>query len=174
MNEKEDQSGRADFTERVKRLLADRSGYRCSFPGCGKPTIGPGSESEEVSSIGVAAHIFSAAPGGPRGTGQLPKSSLASVDNGIWLCAKHARIVDANQGNRYPPGKLKSFKLRHEARCAMELGHRPFVWIDELRIKESRLFKAESRMRLGKVVFDSWNEWNWKDIYISHVEFIVA
>lgn len=143
--------GRVEFPVRVKRLLAERSGYRCSFPGCGKLTVGPGHTSDESASIGVAAHIFSAATRGPRGPGFGSDHSRRTVENGIWLCADHSRLIDANRGDRYPPGVLKRFRYRHEARIDMELGHRPLGWIEELRIHRSSVFAPNSRLRLSKL-----------------------
>ncbi len=93
-------SKRLDFSDRTKRIIAARAGYRCSFPGCRKPTVGPGGRPEEFISTGVAAHIFSAAPGGPRGQGGLTTQDLVRPENGIWLCENHARLVDANRGSQ--------------------------------------------------------------------------
>lgn len=141
-----------EFAARVKKVLAGRAAYRCSFPGCGKATIGPGYDAAEVCSIGIAAHIFSAAQGGPRGQGGESASFLASAENGIWLCVEHATLVDNNRGTRYPLETLRRFKYLHEARAAMTLGHRPLGWVDRLTIHSSRVFQPESTLRLSKVL----------------------
>lgn len=39
--------GGANFREPTKRILAARVGYRCSFEGCDRPTVGPSDESAE-------------------------------------------------------------------------------------------------------------------------------
>ena len=112
---------RIEFSRKVRRTVAARSGFRCSFPDCRRVTIGPG-PGTEVTTTGVASHIFSAAPGGPRGQGGLSKEDLSSLLNAIWLCATHADVVDKNRGAQYPPSLLLSFKDAHEARIVREQG----------------------------------------------------
>ena len=46
--------------------MAQRAGYRCSNPDCGIPTRGAASDDEHIISVGIAAHITAASPGGPR------------------------------------------------------------------------------------------------------------
>ncbi len=60
-------NNRDDFSDTTKRLLRNRVGGRCSNPDCRVPTEAPSDEKpEKVNSIGKAAHITAAAPGGPR------------------------------------------------------------------------------------------------------------
>lgn len=115
-------------------MVAQRAGYRCSVPDCRRLTIGPGRGADEVVDIGVAGHIYSASPGGPRGTGGLSFEDRRSAENAIWLCADHGRLVDANDGGQYPDSLLRSWKGLHESFTAMELGGhpRPFGWIESL------------------------------------------
>jgi hypothetical protein len=57
-------SNRDEFPESVKKAVAARASWHCSFPGCAKPTVGPSEESRDgVIMIGKAAHISGAAPG---------------------------------------------------------------------------------------------------------------
>ncbi len=144
---------RADFTNKTKEIVAARSGYRCSFPGCDLITIGPGAGPDETTSIGVAAHIFAASLGGPRGTGGLTEEELTKVGNAIWLCSRHARLVDNNRGDKYPPESLLSHKALHEARIARELQglFTPVGWIHELKIRNSPIFKSDTLIRFGKL-----------------------
>lgn len=142
----------ADFTKRTKTILAARAGYRCSYPGCPATTIGPGLSPNETESTGAVCHIYSASSGGPRGPGGLSRAQRALPENGIWLCVTHAKLVDNNRGDRYPPARLRRYRYQHEARIAMEQGHRPFGWIRDLTIHESSVFEADSRLSLGKVV----------------------
>ena len=61
-------NNRDEFPLNVKKALADRAGNRCSFPGCGAPTMGPSDEAPNASSnVGMACHIVAAAsgPGAP-------------------------------------------------------------------------------------------------------------
>jgi hypothetical protein len=144
---------RVDFKKTTKRLVAERAGYRCSFPTCAKSTIGPTEDRNQSKNTGVAAHIYSAATGGPRGQGSLDENSLRSADNAIWLCTGHAQLVDTNRGREFPPAKLRSFKAFHEARIASEQGgiSAPYCWFQEMIVSESPVFAAQQRFQFGKV-----------------------
>jgi hypothetical protein len=144
---------RINFTLDTKRILAQRAAYRCSLPECGRLTVGPGHTPRDVVINGDAAHIFSASPAGPRGWGGLPESDLRSILNGIWLCADHARIVDANKGNQYPPELLQSYKALHEAKISREQGglRTPMGWVQQIEVQQSPLFLPGTTIRFGKV-----------------------
>src|SRR5258708_28308085 len=88
---------RDDFPERVKQRLAARAGYLCSNPGGRAPTSGPQLLEEKAVNVGVAAHISSAAPGGPRYNSALPSSQRAGIRNGIWLCQTCSALIDADE-----------------------------------------------------------------------------
>lgn len=105
---------RDEFSEPTKRILASRTAYRCSFPGCTRITIGPGSNNNKhVISIGEAAHIYSAAPNGPRSNPHLTTQERISVDNGIWMCKTHARLIDVDEMN-YSADTLQKWKTDAE------------------------------------------------------------
>lgn len=91
-------SRRDDFSKGVKDVLAHRAGYRCSKPDCRAPTAGPSSIGpDRKSSVGVAAHITAASPGGPRYDDSLRAEVRSSAENGIWLCEVHAKAVDDDE-----------------------------------------------------------------------------
>lgn len=116
---------RDDFTEVTKRALALRANYRCSYPECGKPTSGPSDESPDAHvSIGVAAHIHAAAPGGPRYASEMPPEERMAVTNGVWLCQSHSRLVDADR-IRFTAAKLATMRTDHEARVRTEMDGSP-------------------------------------------------
>jgi hypothetical protein len=127
---------RANFSDSTKRALALRAAFRCSNPGCGALTIGPGTGVSDVEITGTAAHIYAAAPNGPRGAGGLADADRSGPLNGIWLCAKCARLVDTNAGQAYPASLLRGWRDLHEARIRMEHGGlaRPFGWIHSIDI----------------------------------------
>jgi hypothetical protein len=88
---------RQEFTKRIKEILAKRVAWRCSFPGCGIITIGPGHESSQaLTNLGEAAHINAASALGPRYDEKMTVEERTSIDNGIWLCRQHARLIDSN------------------------------------------------------------------------------
>jgi hypothetical protein len=144
---------RADFSPKTREIIARRSGYRCSFLGCNRTTIGPGASADEAAGMGVAAHVFAASSGGPRGTGGLSKNELTLPENGIWLCANHSRIVDANRGKKYPPELLLSYKAQHEAGIAREVQGVAAAggWFQELCIRNSPIFARDTIIRLAKL-----------------------
>jgi energy-coupling factor transporter ATP-binding protein EcfA2 len=141
------------FTRPTRVTVAGRCAYRCSFPSCDKPTIGPGARSNQTASTGKAAHIFSASAGGPRGQGGLTEDQLRSPENAIWMCSDHASYVDTNRGEKFPPDLLLSYKALHEARIAREQGgiNAPAGWFHELELSESPIFVANTRIRFGKL-----------------------
>lgn len=144
---------RADFSKKTKGTIAGRAGYKCSFPGCGRTTIGPGAKSDQVESTGVAAHIFPASPSGPRKVKGLSPAERKSPENGIWLCAEHARLIDPNNGEKYPGVLLQTYKALHEANIAREKGgiYSPIGWFQELVIEKSPIFLQATMLRFGKV-----------------------
>ena len=101
---------RIEFTAGTKAVLAGRAGYECSHPECEVITIGPGDKNDQISSIGEAAHIYSASVNGPRGQNGLLEEDLRSVSNGIWLCKNHARLVDVNSGEGFTASELVSLE----------------------------------------------------------------
>lgn len=134
-------------------MVADRAGHQCSFPTCSNRTISAENSSSGSSSDGVAAHIYSASPGGARGQGGLTCEELSSQENCIWLCASHARLVDNNKGSSFPPETLVSYKDLQEARVIRE--HQglfsPFGWIHKFRVETNPLFARGQTIRLSKL-----------------------
>lgn len=112
-------ANRDEFEERIKRALAQRANFRCSF--CDSPTSGPSDESSiAVTSIGVAAHIHAAAPGGPRYLDAMTPEQRRHIDNGIWLCANHSIEIDRDT-TRFSAEALRQMKTAHEHRVSAQL-----------------------------------------------------
>ncbi|MDB5583421.1 MAG: hypothetical protein JWR80_8597 [Bradyrhizobium sp.] len=74
--------------------------------------------------IGVAAHITAAAKGGERWDPSLSSAQRRAADNGVWMCAIHAKWIDDNPSIATTP-KLRAWKASHEAEIAawVEHGH---------------------------------------------------
>jgi hypothetical protein len=112
---------RDDFTEEVKRLLANRVGNICSSPYCNALTSGPQIDSSKALNVGVAAHITSAAPDGPRYDPSLSPEQRRHPDNGIWLCQTCAKLID-NDEIQFPETVLRAWKVVAEHRALISIG----------------------------------------------------
>lgn len=114
-------SDRDDFSAQTKRFVALRAGYRCSFTDCPQLTVGPSDDSPtSYTSIGEAAHISGASTGGPRYLSTMSPEERSSIDNAIWLCAKHARVIDRDT-HTFTVEKLRAMKRVHEAAITHEI-----------------------------------------------------
>ncbi|MFK0093944.1 hypothetical protein [Pseudomonas sp. NPDC090592] len=103
---------RDDFSEDTKRRLAARAGNVCSMPGCGLATSGPSEESSSASAnTGTAAHICSASSGrgARRYDPEQTSEQRSSIENGIWCCATHGRLIDCDEV-KYTVEQLKIWK----------------------------------------------------------------
>ncbi|MBT0774309.1 hypothetical protein KIH74_35525 [Kineosporia sp. J2-2] len=132
---------RAEFSKATKEFLAKRAGYQCSVLNCGRLTTGPGPGPGQVVDIGMAAHIFAAAAGGPRGTGGLSASERSSAENGIWCCYDHGKLIDSAKGDVISALDLRAWKRLHEARKGAEVcgGHPTdrFGFVDRVNVRSA-------------------------------------
>ena len=106
---------RDNFTKRVADDLARRSAFKCSNPLCRSATVGP-DQGGGTSSIGVAAHITAAAPGGPRFDSSLTTAQRSSIDNGIWLCSTCSKLIDVDIAG-HSKALLSDWKAQAESRA---------------------------------------------------------
>lgn len=145
----------ADFTETTKDIISRRSGFRCAYLNCDKSTVGPGKGTDDIENVSVVAHIFSAAPNGPRGTGGLSVEQRKSPSNGFLVCADHSRISDTSKGKNYPASLLQSWKAMHESRIAKEMKGLPLTasagWLQGMNFINTPLFKSGEKINFGKV-----------------------
>lgn len=112
---------RDDFSPTTKRTLAGRAGYACSNPDCGRPTAGAAlGDDAKVVSVGVAAHIKGAAPGGPRYDPLQTAEERRHASNGIWLCSAHAKQIDDDHAH-FTVDKLKTWKQQAEEGSALAI-----------------------------------------------------
>lgn len=145
---------RAEFPKAVKRALAERNSFRCSFPGCTAITIGPGHKNDLQSvNSGQAAHIYSAAENGPRPNPALSKEKRSSIDNGIWMCNYHAGIIDADEC-QYSAETLHQWKTQ-----AVERAHKEQISLNGTR------YETDTFIGIGHIIFaGAWvsvSENNW-------------
>ncbi len=102
-------TARDDFTEKTKAQIARQVGYLCSFPSCRVATVGSTQDGQGVISIGTAAHICAASPGGPRYDEQMTSAERSSPDNGIWMCRDHGKAIDSDE-KAFPGALLRQWK----------------------------------------------------------------
>jgi hypothetical protein len=144
---------RENFSSTVKKSMAASAGHQCSFPSCNQLTVGPGASTDYVSNSGYAAHIYAASAGGPRGQGGLSPQELKAAGNGIWLCGRHAKLIDNNRGTTYPPEVLLSYKALHEARVLLEHEglYPPIGWLHEFTVVQGPIFSGQQTFQLAKL-----------------------
>ncbi len=111
---------RDDFPQKIKDLLGNRVGWRCSNPDCRKPTRGANEDPQDITNIGVAAHIYAASSGGPRYDSTMSPEERKSAENGIWLCQSCSKLID-DDVIRYTVDLLRIWKENAERLAIAEL-----------------------------------------------------
>jgi hypothetical protein len=111
---------RDGFSRATRNHRARSVNYHCSK--CAAPTAGPYSGGGKSITTGEAAHICAASPKGPRYDQNMTPEQRAHYDNGIWLCAAHAPLVDHNWP-RYTVEQLREVKRLAEAKADVDLEH---------------------------------------------------
>lgn len=109
---------RAEFPQPVKRDLAALAGYHCVR--CHRRTHLYSVEHGRHLHVGNAAHISAAAPGGPRYEEALTPEQRKAHENGAWLCAWCARLVDVFE-REFPPELLREMQASAERRIRGEV-----------------------------------------------------
>ena len=111
---------RDDFPRQTITEIAKGVGFRCSNPECGRPTVGANEAQDGLITIGVAAHICAASPGGPRYSATQTAEIRRGKDNGIWLCQSCGKIVD-DDSEKFTVEVLTAWKRRAQTRAFREL-----------------------------------------------------
>ena len=142
---------RDEFTEEVKRTLAARTGSACSNPDCRALTSGPQDDSTKALNVGVAAHITSAAEGGPRYNPLLSPEQRRHPDNGIWLCQTCAKLIDSDV-SQFTENLVRAWKVVAEYRAFNSIG------------KTSAVTESEPQRKLRAIL-----PWKTKAITLSQM-----
>lgn len=101
--------------------MAERVSWKCSWPGCGRNTVGPNSDNPTKKiNNGIAAHIHAAAQGGPRYNPQMTPEERKHISNGIWMCRDHGNLIDADY-TEYSASTLHDWKSQAEKRASDSL-----------------------------------------------------
>ena len=103
--------------------------------------------------VGVGAHITAASKKGPRYDKDLSPEERSDVNNGVWMCQTHAKLVDDNASKHTVP-ELRRWKTQHEdwvfRRVANGPAH-PHAGISVLRITNVGPFRQRTEMKFGRV-----------------------
>ena len=114
-------ASRDEFSQAVKRALAHRVRLLCSNPSCRAPTAGPQKDPSKAVSVGVAAHITGASPGGPRFDSKMTERERRGASNGIWLCQNCAKLIDSDP-QAYTVRLLAGWKAVAEEEARIQIG----------------------------------------------------
>ncbi len=112
---------RDEFSEEVKKAVAQRVNYICSRPVCRAQTTGPQDDPSKAVNVGVAAHITAASEGGPRYDPEMTTEERKSPANAVWLCQTCAKLVD-NDVVRFPAELLRKWKFDAEREARERVG----------------------------------------------------
>ena len=124
---------RDGFSARIRDVLGRRASFICSNPDCRAMTLAPSTEDpERFIYVGKAAHIRAASEGGPRFDAEMTAETRKSIDNGIFLCATCADMIDRNDGSDFPPELLHAWKSTHEQWVRDNLNQSPHALISIL------------------------------------------
>ncbi|VVO01558.1 hypothetical protein [Pseudomonas fluorescens] len=117
---------RHDFLQSTVQRLRDRAGNVCSFPGCHVHTHGSAFNGDKAVGVGVACHIKAAAPGGPRYDAKQTKDERRHLNNGIWMCQTHSKLIDADD-SAYSVKILRDWRHTAEARSNSLINQKSFT-----------------------------------------------
>jgi len=111
---------RDDFNAKTKDIMAKRVGFTCSNPDCQMLTVGPNSDENKNTNIGVAAHITAASKGGARYDEKMSAKERQGINNGIWLCQSCSVLIDRDI-EKYTVELLKHWRNNAEKRASERL-----------------------------------------------------
>ena len=107
-------NNRDNFSPETIRKAAQRVCYQCSICSC-LTSAASQESSDDVLSIGVASHICAASPNGPRYNPSQTAEERTSINNCIWLCQTHSKMIDEDV-ETYSVESLKAIKEAAEKR----------------------------------------------------------
>lgn len=110
---------RANFSQATRRRLADSVNFYCVRPGCGRLITYIDPDSGHRVNFGHAAHDSAASKNGPRFDDLLTTEQRRACDNGAWLCAHCATVVD-RAAQEFPTGTLSLWQRSAQETLRMQ------------------------------------------------------
>jgi hypothetical protein len=108
-------SNRARVPLGQEKLVIQRSGDRCAYPGCAQLlSFAAQDAADEDKVVGKVAHIKAASPNGPRYDPNMTEAERGSARNLIYLCGPHHDAVDS-QTSLHTVEFLMDAKAAHES-----------------------------------------------------------
>ncbi len=111
-----------DFSQKTIETVAKRAAFICSNPECRVLTVGPNDDTKKATTIGEAAHIHAARPGGARYDSSSSDVVRGEITNAIWLCRNCHGKVDRDPKS-FPANMLFAWRENHEQFVASNLGN---------------------------------------------------
>ncbi len=106
--------GRMSITTKELKILLQKSGNRCAFPGCGELLLHVSDDNiDEKTVLSNISHIVAQSKDGPRGQYPLPPEDRDKESNLLLLCENHHTIID-DQPQKYTVERVRQFKEDHE------------------------------------------------------------
>jgi len=102
----------------VKLQLWGQAAGRCEYEGCPKVLFRDDVTTASMNAAYVA-HIIADSPGGPRGDPGLSQKLAGDISNLMILCDVHHRMIDHEQRDEHPAGRLRRMKAAHEERVEL-------------------------------------------------------
>lgn len=113
---------RDNFSQKTKGLLEERAGFKFSNPNCRVSTSEASiNNSLAVVRVGEAAHICAAALNGTRYDKNQSHEERFGYNNGNWLCATSATMIDKDPSTYILMMRL-DWKIQAELRSSKSIG----------------------------------------------------
>lgn len=93
----------------IKHELREKSGNKCAFPNCDAELV-----SNQGRLLGEICSIIPLHKHGPRAIAEISEEELYSIDNFIFLCPNHHRLIDL-EPETYTVKYLRELKEKHES-----------------------------------------------------------
>jgi len=109
---------KTNIPDKVKIRLWGKAAGRCQYEGCNEP-LWKDSLTQSEFNAAYIAHIIADSQNGPRGHKTLSEKLAKDISNLMLMCDKHHRLIDKEDVEGHPVGKLMEMKKKHETRIEM-------------------------------------------------------